>query len=72
MAANESDMSTHVRPGRSPKRTVAPRKSAKKRTSGSPSWAELCSPGMGKAIESALKICGCSSTITFVGPWKTE
>ena len=69
---NESVISTQVRPGRSEKTIVAPRKSAKKSTSGRPSWAELCSPGSGKAIESASKTCGCCSTITFVGPRKTE
>ena len=72
VAAKESVISTQVSPGRRWKRTAEPRKSAKKRTSGRPSCAALCSPGSGKEIESASKICGCSSTITLVGPRKTE
>ena len=40
VAPNESVISTHVAPGAEPKRAAAPRKSAKKRMSGSPSWAE--------------------------------
>jgi hypothetical protein len=43
-----------VSPTRRPKRSAAPRKSEKKRTSGRPSCAELCSPGSGNEIERAL------------------
>ena len=72
VAPNESAIKIQVRPTRRPKRSAAPRKREKKRTSGRPSWAELCWPGSGKEIESALKTCGWFSTISFVGPRATE
>src|SRR5207253_5078531 len=50
---------------------AAARKSAKKRRSGSPRLAMACSPGTGKANESADTPFGCSR-IFDVGPQKTE
>ena len=72
VAPNDAVINTHVRPGLSLKRAVAPRKRAKKTRSGTPRFAVDRCPGSGNANESASKMPGLFFTIAFVGPWKTE
>src|SRR5262249_27175524 len=62
---------TNVHAGRRPKRTLAPRKTAKKSTSGSPSRAAP-PPGTRNATERAPKTPACPSAIFCGGPRQTE
>src|SRR5262249_48547042 len=54
--------------GRRSKRAAEARKSAKKITSGGPSRAAACSPGIANETAIRSKNPGCSSTTTLVGP----
>src|SRR5262245_28037124 len=69
---NESASASQVQNTRSPKRSAAARKSAKKSRSGGPSRAASFSPGIGSAKETDVNTCGWFETMFDVGPRQTE
>src|SRR5581483_4510164 len=70
VAPKESESASHVSRTRKPKRCAAARKSAKKKTSGSPRC--VAPSGTGNVNENAEKTVAWWLTIDFVGPRHTE
>src|SRR5262249_46566938 len=71
VAPSPISIPTNVHAGRRPKRTLAPRKTAKKSTSGSPRRAAP-PPGTTNPTSTAPRTSACPSVIVFVGPRQTE
>jgi hypothetical protein len=57
VAPNDAVIATHVQLVLSRNRAYAARKSVKKSRSGTPRCAAVCSPGIGKAYDSAVNTC---------------
>ena len=72
VAPNDRVIASQVSRTRRPQRAAAPRKSAKKSRSGSPSCAVSDSPGTGNANENVVNSSRLCVTICFVGPRQTE